>query len=96
MDSGKIEIVCPCCETKLQVDVKTEEIIWQEKKAKVFGSMSDMVKNLDDLRKEKETLFKKQSTLQKERKRILDEKFQEARKHVDKSDDRPLRDFDLD
>lgn len=96
MDSGKIEIVCPCCETKLQVDVKTEEIIWQEKKAKVFGSMSDMVKNLDDLRKEKETLFKKQSALQKERKRILDEKFKEARKHVDKSDDRPLRDFDLD
>ncbi|MFQ5715783.1 MAG: 2-nitropropane dioxygenase [Nitrospinales bacterium] len=96
MNSSKIEIVCPCCETKLQVDLKTEEIIWQEKKAKVFSSMSDMVKNLDDQRKEKANLFKKQSALQKDRKRILDEKFKEARKHIDKSDDKPLRDFDLD
>jgi len=96
MASGKHEIICPCCETKLLVDIKTGEVLWQEKKAKTFGSMSDMVKDLDAQRKEKTSLFKKQSEIQKDRKRILDEKFKEARKHVDKTDTRPLRDFDLD
>lgn len=96
MGSGKIEINCPCCETKLQVDIKTGEVLWQEKKAKIFGSMSDMMKDLDSQRKEQETLFKKQSAIQKDRKRILGEKFKEAKKHVDKPGEKPLRDIDFD
>ena len=34
MASGKIEVICPCCETKLKVDKKTGEVIWEEKKVK--------------------------------------------------------------
>tara|TARA_B100000686_G_scaffold272172_1_gene289178 strand:- start:1629 stop:1919 length:291 start_codon:yes stop_codon:yes gene_type:complete len=96
MSSNHHEIICPCCDTKLQIDIKTGEVMWQEKKAKEFGSLSDMVKDLDDQRKEKESLFKKQSEIQKDRKRLLDEKFKEAQKHVDKSPGKPLRDFDFD
>lgn len=96
MGSDKLEIICPCCETHLQVDKQTGEIIWEERKRKSHASLSDMVKGLDSQRKEKETLFKKQSEIQKERSRLLDEKFKEAQKKVDKSADRPLRDFDLD
>ena len=96
MASHQIEITCPCCETKLQVDAKTGEVIWQEKKTKEFGSLADMVKGLDSQRKEKETLFKKQNEIQKDRKRLLDEKFKEAQKHVDRTSNKPLRDFDLD
>ena len=96
MASNKLEITCPCCETHLQVDRQTGEIIWEERKQKTHSSLSDMVKGLDSQRKEKETLFKKQSEIQKERSRLLDEKFKEAQKKVDKSTDRPLRDFDLD
>jgi hypothetical protein len=92
----KHEIICPCCETKLQVDAKTGEVIWQEKKAKEFGNLSDMVKGLNAQKQEQETLFKKQNEIQKDRKRLLDEKFKEARKHVDKDTSKPLRDFDLD
>lgn len=91
-----LEITCPCCEAKLQVDIKTGEVIYHEKKAKEFGSLSDMVKGLDSQKKERESLFKKQSEIQKDQKRLLDEKFKEAQKHVDKSADKPLRDFDLD
>ena len=47
MDSHNHQIICPCCETVLQVDIKTGEVIWQEKKTKEFGSLSDMVKGLD-------------------------------------------------
>ena len=42
MSSTHHEVICPCCETKLQVDIKTGEVIWQEKKAKEFGSLADM------------------------------------------------------
>lgn len=96
MDSEKLEIICPCCSSKLQVDSKTGEVLWQEKKAKEFSNLSEMVKDLGAQRKEQESLFKKQSEIQKDRKRILDEKFKEAQKHIDKSDIKPLRDFDLD
>lgn len=96
MGSNSIEAVCPCCETKLKIDVKTGEVIWREEKPKPSVSLADMVKGLDVRKKERETLFKQRSESHKERDRVLDEKFQEARKRVDKSGEKPLRDFDLD
>ena len=96
MGSNHHEIICPCCDSKLQIDIITGEVFWLEKRAKEFGSLSEMVKGLDNQRKEKESLFKKQSEIQKDRKRLLDEKFKEAQKHVDKSTEKPLRDFDFD
>lgn len=94
--SNKLEILCPCCEAKLQVDQKTGQVVWKEEKKKTMSSLSDMVKGLDQHRKEAETLFKKQNEIEKERSRLLDEKFKEAQKHVDKDSPKPLRDFDLD
>ena len=96
MAANYLEIICPCCESKLRVDQKTGEVIWMDEKKKELSSLSDMVKGLDAQRKEKESLFKKQSELQKERSRLLDEKFKESQKHVDKSDTKPLRDIDFD
>jgi len=96
MGSKKVEVICPCCESKLQVDKKTGEVLWEQKKEIAMPSLSDMVKGLDSQKKEQESQFKKQNEAQKERNRLLDEKFKEAQKHVDKSDTRPLRDFDLD
>ena len=92
----KHEIICPCCETKLQVDAKTGEVIWQEKKTKDFGSLSDMVRGLNTHKQQQESLFKKQNEIQKDRKRLLDEKFKAAKKNADKDKSKPLRDFDLD
>ena len=96
MDSEKIEVICPCCETKLRIDKKSSEVIWEEKKKKTISSLSDMVKDHDAYQKEQESLFKKRSEVQKDRNRILEEKFREAQKNVDKSKDVPLRDIDLD
>ncbi len=94
--SHNLEIICPCCESKLQLDSKTGEVIWKDEKKKEMASLSDMVKGLDAQKKEQDSLFKKQSELQKERSRLLDEKFKESQKHVDKSGEKPLRDFDFD
>ena len=96
MGSKKLEVICPCCETKLQVDKKTGEIIWEERKAKPVPSLTDMVKELDNKKKENEDIFRKNRQNQKERSRVLDEIFKESTKHVDRSGEKPLRDFDLD
>jgi uncharacterized Zn finger protein (UPF0148 family) len=97
MGSKKLDVICPCCETKLQVDKKTGEVIWEEKKEKPMPSLSDMVNDLGSQQKENESLFKKHSESQKERSRLLDEKLKESLKHVDRSStDKPLRDFDFD
>jgi len=96
MESKKLEIICPCCETKLQVDKKTGEVIWEERKPKPEVSLTDMVKGLESQKKEQKSMFKKHSKNQKERGRVLDEIFKESQKHVDKSGEKPLRDFDFD
>ena len=96
MGSKKMDVICPCCETKLQVDQKTGEVIWEERKPKPEVSLTDMVKDLEKQKKEQENIFKKNSENQKERSRVLDEIFKESQKHVDKSGEKPLRDFDFD
>ena len=96
MGSKKLEIICPCCETKLQVDSKTGDVIWEERKVKPVASLTDMVKGLEHQKKEQQSLFKKHTENLKERDRVLDEIFKESQKHVDKSGEKPLRDFDLD
>ena len=55
MGSKALEVVCPCCETKLQVDKKTGEVIWEEKKEKPMPSLSDMVTDLGSQQEEKES-----------------------------------------
>ncbi|HAK38397.1 MAG TPA: 2-nitropropane dioxygenase [Nitrospinaceae bacterium] len=96
MGSGKLEVTCPCCETKMQVDKKTGEVIWKKEKAKAMPSLSDMVKDHNAHQKEQGSIFKKRSEVEKDRNRLLEEKFKEAQKNVDKSVDIPLRDIDLD
>ena len=96
MGSKKLDIICPCCETKLQVDQKTGEIIWEERKPKPEVSLTDMVKGLENKKKENEDIFKKNRENQKERGRVLDEIFKESTKHVDRSGEKTLRDFDFD
>jgi hypothetical protein len=91
-----LKIQCPCCESKIHVDSKTGEVIWKDEKKKELSSLTDMVKGLDAQKKEQDSLFRKQSELQKEKSRLLDEKFKESQKHVDKSGEKPLRDFDFD
>ena len=96
MGSKKLEITCPCCETKLQVDKKTGEIMWEERKPKPVVSLTDMVKDMESKKKENEDIFKKNSQNQKERGRVHDEIFKESTKHVDRSGEKTLRDFDFD
>ncbi len=93
----RISVVCPCCEATLTVDGQTGAIISHEEKKKKLGSFEDLKSDLDKQKELREQLFSQEQEAQKDRKRILQEKFDEAFKKADKDSDEPFKnplDFD--
>jgi len=97
-DSSRFTIICPCCEANLTVDAQTGAIISHEEKAKPIASFDEMVKGLDKQKQMREQIFAQELSSMKDRDRILEEKFQEAKKRAEKDkDSRPYRNpLDLD
>jgi len=95
----KFSIICPCCEAKLTVDVKTGALLAHEEKKKVHGSFEDLAGELTKQKELREQLFSQEMSSMKDRERLLEEKFQEALKRADSSGDKdkPFRNpLDLD
>jgi tRNA 2-selenouridine synthase SelU len=93
----KFSIICPCCEANLTIDAQTGAILAHEEKAKKHGSFEDLKGELDKQKELRENLFAQEMSSQKDRKRILEEKFQEALKRADTDSDKPYRNpLDLD
>ena len=93
----KFNIICPCCETNLTIDAETGAILAHEEKAKKLGSFEDLQNDLVKQKELRENLFAQEMSSQKDRKRILEEKFQEALKRADTDSDKPFRNpLDLD
>jgi hypothetical protein len=93
----KINIICPCCEATLLIDGQTGAIISHEEKQSKLSSFEELQGDLDKKKKLREQIFTQEQEAQKDRKRLLDEKFQEAFKKADKDSDKPFRnplDFD--
>lgn len=95
----KFSIICPCCEAMITVDGDTGAILAHEEKKKAHGSFEDLKSELDKQKQLRETLFAQEMSSQKDRERILEEKFQAAKKRaqgeggLDKPFKNPL-DFD--
>ena len=83
-NSDRFTIVCPCCEATLNVDTETGALLSHEEKTKPLGSFEDMVKDLDKQKQTREQIFAQEMSSHKERSRLLEEKFQEARKRAEK------------
>ena len=93
----KFSIICPCCEATLTIDAQTGAILAHEEKAKKLGSFEDLKGDLAKQKELRENLFAQEMSSQKDRKRILEEKFQEALKRADTDSDKPYRNpLDLD
>ena len=93
----RISVICPCCEAVLKIDVQSGAIISHEEKAKKLSSFEELQGDLDKKAKLREEIFSQEQKAQKDRKRLLDEKFQEAFKKADKDSDEPFKnplDFD--
>jgi hypothetical protein len=83
-NSGRFTIVCPCCEATLTLDAGTGALLSHEEKHKQLGSFEDMVKDLDKQKQTREQIFAQEMNSHKDRGRLLEEKFQEAKKKAEK------------
>lgn len=89
-DTKRFTLICPCCEAALTVDAQTGAILSHEEKAKPVASFDEMVKGLDKQKQMREQIFQQELGSQKDRKRLLEEKFQEAMKRAEKDKDKPF------
>jgi len=83
-DSNRFTIICPCCEATLNIDANTGALLSHEEKHKPLGSFEDMKKDLDKQKLTREQIFAQEMSSQKDRGRLLEEKFQEAKKKAEK------------
>jgi hypothetical protein len=83
-EQNRFTIVCPCCEATLNVDAETGALLSHEERTKPLGSFEDMVKDLDKQKQTREQIFAQEMTSFKDRSRLLEEKFQEAKKKAEK------------
>jgi uncharacterized Zn finger protein (UPF0148 family) len=93
----KITVICPCCETTLTIDASSGALLAHEEKSKAHGSFEELRGDLDKQKQLREQIFAQESLAQKDRARILEEKFEEAKKRAQGDLDKPFRnplDFD--
>ncbi|MBE7515963.1 MAG: 2-nitropropane dioxygenase [Chloracidobacterium sp.] len=87
----KFSIICPCCEASLTIDAETGALLAHEEKKKVTGSFEDLKGELDKQKQQRDQIFAQELSSMKDRERLLEEKFKEALKRADTSDDTPFR-----
>jgi|SRR5437870_5887128 len=96
-DPNRFTIICPCCEATLNVDAETGAIVSYDEKQKPLASFDEMVKDLDKQKLTREQIFAQELSSHKDRGRLLEEKFQEAKKRAEKDKDKVYRNpLDLD
>jgi len=83
-DPTRFTVVCPCCDATLIIDAETGALLSHEEKHKPLGSFEDMVKDLDKQKQVREQMFAQEMSSHKDRGRLLEEKFQEAKKKAEK------------
>jgi hypothetical protein len=78
-----LDVTCPCCEALLKVDPETGAVVWAEPKkapAKDFDELVSRVGSRKSLIDEK---FARSVQHTREASRILDRKFEEARRRAE-------------
>lgn len=87
-DPNRFTIICPCCESTLNIDAQTGAILSHEEKHKPVAAFEDMVKDLDKQKQTREQIFAQEMSSHKDRGRLLEEKFKEAMKRAEKDKDK--------
>lgn len=87
---GRLEILCPCCETRLVLDAATGVILSQERPKRAPEKSFDQA--LDEVRGAREKAdreFSRKFEQTKHEKDLLEKKFDEAMKKAEKDKDSP-------
>jgi len=87
----KFNLICPFCEATLTIDAETGALLGHEEKKKITGSFEDLKHELDKQKELREQIFAQESLAQKDRERLLEGKFQEAKKRAQGDLDKPFR-----
>jgi hypothetical protein len=93
-----IEVTCPCCHAKLNVDTELAVVLSHEAPPKVAPDVdiSDSARILQEQARRREDKFLESWQAEKMKEDVLNRKFEEAlKKAKDQPADRPLRDYDL-
>ena len=97
VEVSRFTIICPCCEATLTIDSHTGALISHDEKHKPVASFDEMVKGLDKQKQQRDQIFTQELSSMKDRDRILEEKFQEAKKRAGKDTGKIYRNpLDLD
>jgi hypothetical protein len=93
----RLDVVCPCCETKLVVDVSTGEILAEERvKPQLSKTFDSALGEVQTGSQRREEAFSKAFDRTKQLDTLLEKKFEEARKKASKDTSKPRNPFDLD
>ena len=97
--ADRVDIVCPCCETRLVADVARAEILSQERPKKdLEKSFSEAMNKVRSGESRREESFSKAYERTQKLDTLLDKKFEEARKKAkdDDSGEKPHNPMDWD
>ena len=93
----RVDVTCPCCETRLVVETETGEVLSEERPkvdhSKTFDSALGEVRGGAQRRND---AFNKAFDKTQRLDDLLDKKFQEAKKKAAKDKSKPKNPFDLD
>lgn len=100
-DSGRLELLCPDCGSRLVVDRETGAVLFHKPKkvAPAGGQDFDqLLEKLDDDKAKAEDVFEREVVALENRDRLMEDKFDAALREAKKSpeDEPPPRPFDLD
>jgi hypothetical protein len=96
--SAPIEVVCPCCQSKLVIDVQLATVLSHTAPPRTAPDVdiSDAARILADQAQRREDKFRESWEAESKKEDVLARKFEEALKKAhEQPNERPLRDFDL-
>jgi hypothetical protein len=96
--SAPIEVVCPCCQSKLVVDVQLATVLSHTPppRAAPDVDISDAARILAEQARRREDKFRESWEAESKKEDVLARKFEEALKKAHEGPaEKPLRDFDL-
>ena len=92
----RVEVTCPCCDTKLVVDTASGEVLSEERPKKPAKSFEDAFGEVRGGSKRREDAFAKAFDRTRNQDEILEKKFEEAKKKTGDDASRPHNPMDLD
>lgn len=96
--SAPIEVVCPCCHSKLAIDVQLATVLSHTPppKAAPDVDISEAAKILAEQARRREDKFRESWEAENKKEDVLARKFEEALKKAhEQPAEKPMRDFDL-